>query len=383
MKEYCFEDIIKVVKREKNKKRAFLFLNLLQGKYVPSNPIETLQLFETLGKRVSEKYKEERICIIGFAETATAIAAAAASCFQQAVYFLHTTREELSNEYFITEFEEEHSHAKQHRLYCRDKDVLQSSDVLMLIDDEFTTGKTVCNFIKKLREEHWIRAKCKVVAASLINCMKKEDMQRFAEEMIECEYLLRKDYDWKNIGWGKEIGMEKVCQIQSERQLKQAKERKSFNVIMLSGKVNPRLGIYYTEYRKACENLTQKMIEQLQIEKEKAEDIVLLGTEEYMYPVIYAAAKIQETYPNKRCSVHATSRSPIVPMKKKDYPIYERDSIMSFYEEEREVFLYNLKKYDQVIMLTDAENITGEAKCSIEMAMDKYKNYNFKLIQWI
>lgn len=396
MREYCFEEMIRVVQREKNKNRKFLFLNLLQGKYVPSNPQETLGLFETLGKKLAGKYNEKRICIIGFAETATAIAAAAAGCFQQNVYFLHTTREELPKEYFITEFQEEHSHAKKHRLYCLNKEILQKSDVLILIDDEFTTGKTVCNFVKSLREKHLIGEQCKIIAASLINCMKKEHLERFVHEKIQCEYLLHKDSDWEKINWncsgnqpdikGKSVKGENLylngTYDKKERNF-QKQNGELVNVAGLHGKLDPRLGVYQSEYQNACEKLAWNIMEQLQVEKKKTEEILLLGTEEYMYPVIYIADKIQKIYPKKRCHVHATSRSPIVAMKLHGYPIYNRDEVISFYEKERKVFIYNLQKYNQVLILTDAESITDEAKSSIEMVMEHYGNYNCKLLQWI
>lgn len=404
MRDYCFEDIIRVVKRERNVNRKFLFLNLLQGKYVPSNPKETLELFETLGRKLAEKYDEKQICVIGFAETATAVAAAVAGCFCKNVYFLHTTREELPKEYFVTEFQEEHSHAKRHRLYCKNKELLQRSDVLILIDDEFTTGKTVCNFVKSLRENHWIGVQCKVIAASLINCMKEEHLQRFVHEKIEYEYLLRKDADWEKVEWksnGKWINIEESCGEKRKIYLgeeqgfsfyktynKQESDfnmqsRKSFDVIRLSGKLNPRLGVCQSEYQNVCEKLALNIMEQLQIERNKTEEILLLGTEECMYPIIYAADRIQKMYPKKQCYVHATSRSPIAALKEHGYPIYSRDKVVSFYEKGREVFLYNLRQYDQVVILTDAEKITEEAKYSIETVMENYGNINWKLLQWL
>ena len=404
MKNYKFEDIIRVVKREKNKNRKFLFLNLLQGKYAPSNPQSTLELFETLGRKLAEKYDGEKVCLIGFAETATAIAAAVAGCFQQKVYFLHTTREELQQEYFVTEFQEEHSHAKQHCLYCEDKKVLQESDVLILVDDEFTTGKTVCNFVKSLKENHWMKEDCKVVAASLINCMKPEHLQRFSNEKIECDYLMHREDNWEKIDWksneGEKCTENKKKEI-SESNLKNEQtlqdnevyiqkknitlphNRKCFDIIRLKGKKNPRQGVYQLEYKKACEKLTMDIVELLQLDEKKSEEILLLGTEECMYPAIYAADRIQKMYSQKQCFVHATSRSPIVALDEDGYPIYSRDNVISFYEKDRNVFIYNLKKYSQVVILTDAEQISEEAKSSIETIMQKYENDNCKLLQWV
>ena len=125
------------------------------------------------------------------------------------------------------------------------------------------------------------------------------------------------------------------------------------------------------------------MIEKLRIEEKKTEEILVLGTEECMYPVIYAADKIQTMYPEKHCYVHATSRSPIIAFHQEPYPIYSREEVVSFYEKDRNVFLYNLKKYDCVIVLTDAENEMKDAAYSMERVMKKYGNDNWRLVQWV
>lgn len=433
MEDYKFEDIIRVVKRENNKNRKFLFLNLLQGKYVPCNPRKTLELFETLGKKLAKKYEGMQVCLIGFAETATAIAATVASCFNQQVYFLHTTREEMEKKYLVTEFQEEHSHAKKHCLYCKEKEWLKKSDVLILVDDEFTTGKTVCNLIKNLREKQWLKKDCKIVAASLINCMNEEHLQRFKKEKIECEYLIHRKDDWEKIDWNgfdfredeeEKLALKKsdcenlrekkrnveydtrkwsledekkdnqnVCgnkqRLQNSEIVMIEKEMVPLNkgaradIIKIKGRKNPRMGVFQLEYQNACEKLAVDMIEKLRIEEKKTEEILLLGTEEYMYPVIYAADKIQAMYPEKHCYVHATSRSPIVAFRQETYPIYSREEVVSFYEKDRNVFLYNLRKYDCVIVLTDAENKMEDAAYSMERVMKKYGNDNWRLVQWV
>ena len=65
------------------------------------------------------KVTDERIAIIGFAETATAIGNYVAAKLPNCVYEMQTTREELLGEEPIIEFFEEHSHAKQQLLYGR------------------------------------------------------------------------------------------------------------------------------------------------------------------------------------------------------------------------------------------------------------------------
>ena len=102
-----------------------------------------------------------------------------------------------------------------------------------------------------------------------------------------------------------------------------------------------------------------------------------------MYPVIYAADKIQTMYPEKHCYVHATSRSPIAAFRQEGYPIYSREEVVSFYEKDRNVFLYNLRQYDNVIVLTDAKKEIEDAVHSMEQVMKKYGNDNWRLVQWV
>ena len=68
------EEIIKIAKRDNNTKRNFLLVNSLQGKHIPTSPKETFNLFEKLNKKNMALLKEKNILIIGFSETATAIA---------------------------------------------------------------------------------------------------------------------------------------------------------------------------------------------------------------------------------------------------------------------------------------------------------------------
>ena len=51
---------------------------------------------------------------------------------------------------------------------------------------------------------------------------------------------------------------------------------------------------------------------------------------------------------------HATTRSPIVPAKYDDYPLFSRYSLESFYEKNRVTYIYNLKKYDNIYIVTDS-----------------------------
>ena len=74
--------------------RPYVLVNPLQAKHLPSVPSATLEYFARLGDKVAATCEGERVLVIGFAETATAVGAVVASAVENAVY-VHTTREPL------------------------------------------------------------------------------------------------------------------------------------------------------------------------------------------------------------------------------------------------------------------------------------------------
>lgn len=162
----------------------------------------------------NENFKNKRVLVIGFAETATALGMSVAASIKNCDY-QSTTRENFStisykehktdtsktveiNKRFS--FEEEHSHATTHNLYNaylnRAGDIVCNKDInfqkyseIILVDDEISTGKTICNIIKELCKEtkvknysvlsimDWRNEECKEMSKQLEN-----------EENIEIKY---------------------------------------------------------------------------------------------------------------------------------------------------------------------------------------------------
>lgn len=120
-------------------------LKKLQGndKTIDYNKVKVLEILN------SKIFLKEKTLFIGFAETATGIAQAVFSCFDNAAY-IHTTREKIPELTPNFTFKEEHSHAVNHVLYSRNKAFLSGYDRIVLIDDELTTGNTAINLIKNL-----------------------------------------------------------------------------------------------------------------------------------------------------------------------------------------------------------------------------------------
>ncbi|MDR6554133.1 phosphoribosyltransferase family protein [Paenibacillus qinlingensis] len=196
-----------------NKKRSFLFVSKVLGKHIPLNPYTSLLSGTTLalllqqaleGKASEEKvrlaveglvfpenaeaaYKtvmseriqlQQPITFIGFAETATAIGHAVYETFGQGSHYLHTTREVIEESPSILQFEEEHSHATAHYGYSDDPAILGQPEILVLVDDEITTGKTSLNIIRDLQGKY---PKKIYYVLALLDWRTEEDILQFAQ----------------------------------------------------------------------------------------------------------------------------------------------------------------------------------------------------------
>ena len=86
--------------------------------------------------------------------------------------------------------------------------------------------------------------------------------------------------------------------------------------------------------------------------KDGVKTILVLGTEECMYPAIKIGAYLESL--GFDVSSHSTTRSPIGVAKLCEYPLYTQLCLSSVYNLNRNTYLYNLKKYDAVYIVTDA-----------------------------
>ncbi|MEW2436697.1 phosphoribosyltransferase [Streptomyces caniferus] len=136
----------------RNPKRAHLLVSNVLGKHVPQRPGVVHGAGVGLGRRVRELLGDEaaaRSVVLGYAETATGLGHSVADGLALAPY-LHSTRRPVAGVAQVGGFEEEHSHATSHLLLPEDRALLAGDGPLVLVDDEFSTGRTVLNTIKAL-----------------------------------------------------------------------------------------------------------------------------------------------------------------------------------------------------------------------------------------
>ncbi|MDY2846806.1 MAG: phosphoribosyltransferase domain-containing protein [Oscillospiraceae bacterium] len=346
---YELDELTGLAVRENNSKRKNLIVNNYQAKHVPAVPSETLRLFDRLASQINLSEMYGRVMVIGFAETATAIAAAISAHIGDCV-FLHTSRENIPPEYRVADFSEEHSHASEQFLFSKSgDDIFRGVKHIIFAEDELTTGKTILNLINVLKDK--TDEDCKFSAASIINGMSEQNLNVFSERNIDVYRLVRLVNSIEDMNRELDIiplpdhGENRIC--------------KSVRESIIHGKADPRLGCRCGEYENAVSSLIMSFMNKFSEELSDRMSIDVIGTEECMYPAVRLAEALEKKGHDVRS--HSTTRSPIVPSASADYPLNERYRLHSFYNGRRTTYLYNLYPCDMTVLVTDSENIGQSA----------------------
>ena len=342
---YTKETTLRVAKRYRNAKRAYLLVNPLQAKHMPVSPTEALTMMWTLGEGLRQEFPGARL-VLGFAETATALGAAVASRLGPDCAFLTTTREAGEGPGWVR-FLEEHSHAAEQKLWGGDLDaLLQETDTVLFVDDEISTGKTLRNMVAQLTRR-WPAVGVKtLVAASLLNRVTPEQEEALADAGITCRCLVRlpqEDHTAQVADWTVTEAPPAVPRNLSFRQ----------EMLPGEGLLDPRKTLRIGAYDSSCQAVAEAMLSHTLGPVETLGKTLVLGTEECMYPALRLGEKLERLGAEVCC--HATTRSPIGLCDAPGYPIRSGWKLPSFYEEERTTYVYNLKEYDTVIVLSDTK----------------------------
>lgn len=395
--EYQESDLVRIAKRENNNKRKYLVVNPLQGKHVPVSPGKAFQMMDALAQQIRFAYSKERLLLVGFAETATAIGARLAVKLKTG--FMQTTREQVPGVDYLY-FTESHSHATEQKLVKDDLDAnLSQFDRIVFVEDEVTTGNTILKIVEIIRKVY--PGKVQFSVASLLNGMDEEAQKRYRQQEIAIHYLVKTDHNsyteqaehcqkdgtyfaLTEIGHTEERFIEEGKERFEKQQTKKTflpedqNSEREMEEIWLSGYQNTRR---YTEGRKydtACEMLWQQI--QGRFPLVQGRRCLVLGTEEFMYPALYVGAKLEKAGFDVHC--HATTRSPIEVSREEDYPLHERYELWSLYEGQRRTFVYDLEAYDQVLILSDAQGEIKKGLDSLISALYLAGNKNIVCYRW-
>ena len=343
MPAYTEKELLRLAKRINNTKRTYLLVDPLQAKHMPVSPSAALSMMRTLGDKTASLYPETRL-VIGFAETATAISAAVAGCISDDCNYIHTTREDIAGVDDWIEFLEEHSHAAEQKLFSGHfSHLLASTQTVVFVDDELSTGKTLLNIIEKLKKEFPELAEKKLVAASVINRVSDENTAMMKEAGVESICLLKLE-DEDHTKAVESINVHSADKVKAEYG--------TFPVCAEYPVPDARLGVCIGEYDRILSEISCDFINSNRINVYGK--VLVIGTEEAMYPSVILAKHIEDLGIAESVKCHSTTRSPIGISGDEDYPIRSGSRIHSFYNDDRATFIYNIEEYDTAIIFTDA-----------------------------
>ena len=378
---YQERDLVKIAKRENNSKRNYLVVDPLQGKHVPVEPSKALNLFKSLASKLQGKYEGERLLLIGFAETATAIGAQAAITL--GTKYIQTTREVIPDVSYLF-FSEAHSHATEQKLVKDDIDrVINETDRIVFVEDEVTTGNTIMNIIRIIRREY--QRKIKFAVASLLNGMTEEYLKIYQEEEIDLHYLVKTDHSGYSAIAEKYhcdgLSIRAIQEDHTQEKLAVSIQDKIWNelphIISIPGWMNARRFVDAKQYETACKKLAETVIAETGVKQ--GERVLVIGTEEFMYPALLTGQEIEKM----GCEVrsHSTTRSPIAVSTEEEYPLHCRYELRSLYDPDRKTFIYDLESYDRVIVMTDSALVSLKGLETLIYAL-RMKNENITVIRW-
>lgn len=415
-----------------NKKRSFLFVSKVLGKHIPVNPYTSLlsgaalaillykelvpqsgqQMDKLIGEAVRglldpnyakeayQKLMDERLAFsfpepikfVGFAETATALGHSMYRLFDGGATYIHTTREDIPGLRPIIRFEEEHSHAVDHRCYALNEDAFAGDGPIVLVDDEITTGKTTLNIIRDI-QEHFPRKQ--YVIASLLDWRTDSDERAFADLEAELDIRIKPlsllkgkieiqgtpilDHaEYAGQTGNVEHAATSTAEVNKDfsgtidrcfEEDASAFERISHTSISTDGYANTAPYLKYTGRfgLQSADNpaldaeiaYTAERLNQLR----SGQRTLVMGTGEFMYIPMRIAAELG---PN--VYYQSTTRSPVYPHREEGYGVASGVTYPSPEDSTVRNFIYNVEpgQYDEIFVLLERESDPERMKPMLE-----------------
>ncbi len=354
-----------VHKRENNKKRNYVLVNKNQCKHVPVNPSKLMNEIGILADKYMSEFTsgmdaDTNFIVIGFAETATALGFIFGQKLNRAfknVYYTHTTREHIAGEFI--EFKEEHSHAVEQKLstYLFEK-LADKKYNIIFVEDEVTTGKTILNAVRTLRESGVAQNCESITIASILNGMTEEQLGKFDDNGIQYVYLDKLSEASVYTEQANNI----VCNnnYYDVNDISSLCEPYNSCVYGLKPPLNfTNMGGLISKYlnRNLLDSIADLIA--LSVKQRKMKKVVVVGTEECMaFPIMLANFLDEVTEHTLELTCHSTTRSPIEPSD--DTLLKDRVTLPSVYDNDRVTYLYNTmsddKDADLVLFVTDGSN---------------------------
>lgn len=317
--------------------------------------------------------------VFGFAETATALGSAIAD-YIQSDYYINSTRYPDADAKPYGFFEEEHSHAASHHLTPRDPSFLNDEDLIMvLVDDELTTGNTLMNTITMLQKS----AKRKTYLIATLVDLRDEKAHQRMEEFAEENNITVEVFSL----------FSGYLEIPTDSVQKAAPVIEQMKTVAeLSHENSRKAAIFVNKYDEAPYN-TKNGLTSFAGNNDKAEKLaaqlktlvvgrtLVLGLEEEMYFALNAAEKLEQIH-DSEVRFSTTTRSPVVAFDDDGYAIQDRIkySVLEVENDTSDRYSYNIgfDKFDSIVVVTNSaaetQNLITPEKNLIEALRIRTRN---------
>ncbi len=302
-----------------NKKRGFVFVSKVLGHRYPTKPSVMESVYAQLADRIKTVLDDQPTLVIGLVEAAAGLGYGVYHHLGLSnAFYIHTTYHQLSQPVWLN-FQEEHSHAPTHLLYetadPKLRDLRNQVKNVVLIDDEFSTGQTLSNLVKPLREK--LPQVERFIGAAILDWIPNEIPGITCVSMHKGYY----SFNWK-----------------ANMQLKNPTVAKGTDDKILDAIIPHnfgRLGVQSLDI--ACQNYVD-------ITAFRHKKVLVLGTGECMYPAFLIAQYLEKGKVD--VYVQATSRAPYNVDNDLEGKLVFKDN----YHENIDNFFYNPKHYDTIIL---------------------------------
>ena len=313
----------------RNPRRAQLLVSTVLGKHMPADPAAVVRA----GRQLACAIQQEHAAILGdavvvaYAETATALGHLVSA--ELDLPMIHSTRREVAGIDKLT-FEEEHSHATAHRLLPDDPSLLDHPTVV-LVDDEFSTGRTIINTVRSLEAQ---RHRSAYVAAALVDV--RSEAEAAAAQVVAHELgtqlvfvsLCRGTVDVPGDTPARaELLMNSAeSLVLAPVQADPAPARRSHVLVEWpqGAREGGRHGFHPTdveEFEVALRSTADSVRDALISLNVSVDRVHVLGTEELMYLPLRLAEQLADGDPKLRVTFSSTTRSPIAIVDDPAYPV--------------------------------------------------------------
>ncbi|MBP2026363.1 pyrimidine operon attenuation protein/uracil phosphoribosyltransferase [Acetoanaerobium pronyense] len=360
--EIPIKELFQMAARE-NKMRSFLFVSKLLGKHIPIDPKDGIYAAMVL-RETYRDFLNKKTLFIGFCETATGLAQSVFRNFEGDVSYIHTTRENIPDIEPVLEFHEEHSHAKNHKIYALDEGIIKDAEKIILVDDEITTGKTIINIINQINERY---GNTDFSVFTLLDWRDENSIDTYKKlelklgkpikvhSLLKGKVKLNGNFDFSN----KTPLNNQNNDLQKKPYIKLRnfcmedildRDKNEHLLIKNHIKETGRFGITIEENKK-LEKKLEKIGDFLK-NKRKYDKTLVLGTKEFMYIPMFTAA-----YMGENIKFQSTTISPIHPFDKDEYGAKSKIQFEDPCEEGQINYLYNIKnnEYEEVFIFLERE----------------------------